>query len=293
MLRALGSWLCACSLVFATGAGADERDPWPLDAEFPPSMDYVALEVDGDLLNGLVYRAQGAGPHPGVVLLHGYPGNEKNLDLAQALRRAGFNVLFFHYRGAWGSEGEFSLQGAIDDVAAAVERMRSDPAMNTDPTRVSVVGHSMGGFLTLQHAARDADVTCAVPLAFANMGGYVRMAAGDPAALASLEERLSRRPPPLVWAEGYSVFAEVRDNGPELDLNEHVDALAQRQMLVLSALRDEVVDFDSNHRALMARLREAGAPRVEELTLDADHAFSAHRLALIDHVVPWMQAHCR
>jgi hypothetical protein len=151
----------------------------------------------------------------------------------------------------------------------------------------------MGGFLALQHAGRDADLACAVPLAFANMGDYVRMASGDPELLGLLEDRLSRRPPPLVWADGYTVFAEIRDNGAELDLGEHIEALAKQRMLVLSGLRDEVVDFDTNHRALMAGLREAGAPRVAELTLDADHAFSAHRLALIDHVVPWMSAHCQ
>jgi len=47
-----------------------------------------------------VYVAAGAGPHPAVVLLHGFPGNEKTLDLAQDVRRAGWNVLYFNYRGA-------------------------------------------------------------------------------------------------------------------------------------------------------------------------------------------------
>ena len=47
----------------------------------------------------------GAGRRPTVVLLHGLPGNEKNLDLAQAIRRAGWNVVTFNYRGSWGSPG--------------------------------------------------------------------------------------------------------------------------------------------------------------------------------------------
>lgn len=54
----------------------------------------INFESHGNRLNGIVYLANGAGPHPTVVLLHGFPGNEKNLDLAQALRRDGFNVLF-------------------------------------------------------------------------------------------------------------------------------------------------------------------------------------------------------
>ena len=45
-----------------------------------------------------------------VILLHGFPGNERNLDLAQAIRRSGWNAVFFHYRGAWGSGGVFSFE---------------------------------------------------------------------------------------------------------------------------------------------------------------------------------------
>jgi esterase/lipase len=48
---------------------------------------------------GLLYLAQGKGPHATVLFLHGFPGNEKNIDLAQAVRRAGFNALVFYYRG--------------------------------------------------------------------------------------------------------------------------------------------------------------------------------------------------
>ena len=51
-----------------------------------------------------LYSAGGEGPHPTVLLLHGIPGCEQNLDLAQAFRRAGFHVMTFHY------SGNYSLQ---------------------------------------------------------------------------------------------------------------------------------------------------------------------------------------
>jgi len=37
-------------------------------------------------------------------LLHGLPGYESSGDLAQSIRRAGWNVVFFHYRGTWGTK---------------------------------------------------------------------------------------------------------------------------------------------------------------------------------------------
>jgi hypothetical protein len=33
----------------------------------------------------VIYIASGAGPHPTVLMLHGFPGNEKNLDLAHSV----------------------------------------------------------------------------------------------------------------------------------------------------------------------------------------------------------------
>ena len=65
-------------------------------------MDQLELASMGARLNGSIYLASGPGPHPTAVLLHGLPGNERNFDLAQALRRAGINVLALSYRGAWG-----------------------------------------------------------------------------------------------------------------------------------------------------------------------------------------------
>ena len=99
-------------------------DPPQLDAEFPPSLAEIEFVVDAARLNGIVYEAQGAGPHPTVVLLHGFPGNEQNLDLAQAIRRASWNVVFFHYRGAWSSGGLFSFEGVLADVAGCESRRR-------------------------------------------------------------------------------------------------------------------------------------------------------------------------
>ena len=93
-------------------------DP-PQDKAHPAGMTAFALPTHGATINAVLYTAAGAGPHPTVLLLHGLPGNEQNLDLAQAARRAGFVVLTLHYRGAWGSPGAFSFTHAIEDECYA------------------------------------------------------------------------------------------------------------------------------------------------------------------------------
>src|SRR5271170_4778687 len=115
----------------------------PLDAQQPPApsapvdpvqdrtnpaaMQSFQIPSHGAMLNALVYVAAGSGRHPAVVLLHGFPGNERNLDLAQDIRRAGWDVLYFNYRGSWGSSGGFSFSHSIEDTAEAVAYLRQPP----------------------------------------------------------------------------------------------------------------------------------------------------------------------
>src|SRR6195952_2862505 len=132
-------------------------DPAP-DKAHPATMDAFQLPSHGALLNALVYTAACAGPHPVVLLLHGFPGNERNLDLAQAIRRAGYDVLFFDYRGSWGTPGDFSFSHAREATSAALAWLR-DPAVaakfRADPKYLILLGHSMGGMIAANIAAAD------------------------------------------------------------------------------------------------------------------------------------------
>jgi len=75
----------------ATITHAIDQDPAP-DKLHPAAIETFQLPSRGSPLNALMYIAAGAGPHPTVLLLHGFPGNEKNLDLAQVLRRNGYDA---------------------------------------------------------------------------------------------------------------------------------------------------------------------------------------------------------
>src|SRR5215210_169034 len=99
----------ASAQVSSRAADPVTSDPVQVDTVYPPRAAEVAFQSKGARLNGFLYIAGGKGPHPTVILLHGFPGNERNGDLAQAIRRAGINAFVFSYRGAWGSGGTFSF----------------------------------------------------------------------------------------------------------------------------------------------------------------------------------------
>jgi pimeloyl-ACP methyl ester carboxylesterase len=123
-------------------------DP-PIDRKFPPALAVITVPSHGVDMDAMFYLAAGEGPHGTVLLLNGLPGYENNGDLAQSIRRAGWNVLLFHYRGTWGTSGVFSQSAAIEDVGEVVRFLR-DPAnavkFHIDPQSLVVIGHSFGGF---------------------------------------------------------------------------------------------------------------------------------------------------
>ncbi|HEY7877724.1 MAG TPA: alpha/beta fold hydrolase [Gemmatimonadaceae bacterium] len=120
----------------------------------------------------------GPGVHPTFVLLHGLPGNEKNLDLAQAVRRAGWNAITFNYRGSWGSPGTFRFGNNLED-ADAVLRYVHDTSnarkLGIDPRRIVIAGHSMGGWVAALTAAHHPELRGVVLISAADMGRIAAM----------------------------------------------------------------------------------------------------------------------
>jgi len=157
------------------------QDPVVVDPKYPAATRAVAIPIAGSRMNGLLFVAQGVGPHPTAILLHGLPGHGGLRDLAETIRRAGWNVLTFQYRGAWGSEGSFALAHVLDDVVAAVAFVRGPDgiAARGRPRQIVLIGHSMGGWAALVSAAKDPNIRSVASIAGWNVGRTGR-SLGDP-----------------------------------------------------------------------------------------------------------------
>src|SRR5580698_8925276 len=163
--------LATLALLIATASLAQQPTAITTDPEPNPSAPTQNIETvidsHGSHIMGVFLLASGAQPHPTVILLHGFPGYEQNIDLAQSLRRDGWNVLAMHYRGAWGSEGAFSFTHCVEDAGAMLAYVL-DPAnvakFHIDPRRIVVVGHSMGGFLATVALAEHKEIAGGVIL---------------------------------------------------------------------------------------------------------------------------------
>ena len=131
------------------------------DSANPARMEVLHIPSGGVNINGVAYIASGAGRHPTLILFHGLPGNEKNLDLAQAVRRAGWNAITVNYRGSWGSPGEFRFGGNLEDAEAVLAFARDSTnagLLGIDPRRIVLAGHSMGGWVTALTASHHPEL---------------------------------------------------------------------------------------------------------------------------------------
>jgi pimeloyl-ACP methyl ester carboxylesterase len=256
-------------------------------------MQTFQISSHGALLNAFVYVAAGAGPHPAVVLLHGFPGNERNLDLAQDIRRAGWDVLYFNYRGSWGSPGDFSFSHGIEDTVAATAFLRQPEMtklLRLDPSRIVLIGHSMGGFMAVEGATADPAVVAMGLISAADLGGRIPQPLpkeGEQAAIQRLTEGYRREGmAPLAGCTPEGLARETLANAAQWSFLAKVDSLKSRPVLIVTS--DD--GLAPGNAAFASALRNAGNDRVTTLHLPTDHPYSDQRVALSTAVLQWLAA---
>lgn len=104
------------------------------------------------------------GPLPGLVLCHGFPlgpidarrsaGTYPQL-IDRIAHELGYAAMTFTFRGCGESEGDFSLQGWVDDLRAAIHHLITE----VHPSSVVLVGTNTGGSIAICVAADDPRVS--------------------------------------------------------------------------------------------------------------------------------------
>ncbi|WP_462247894.1 alpha/beta hydrolase family protein [Ekhidna sp.] len=241
-----------------------------INADFRATSEeiFIAIEEDSIAVFGLF--AAGDEMKETVILLHGLPGNERNLDLAQELRRNGRNVIYFNYRGSWGSQGEFLYSNCLQDVTEIMDFF--DMPENSKKYRIKtnsyiLFGHSTGGGLALLSGAKDQRVK--------QIGVY------SPWNVSTTSKE------DFVWLEGYlrrlfmlnidskKFTNELMKNLVQFDPLLHKKELANKKVLVL--------DENDRNRSWVEKIEN-----VQYVLLETDHSFSDKRLELIKIVSSWL-----
>ncbi|MCG2586738.1 S9 family peptidase [Massilia sp. TS11] len=257
-----------------------------LDAKHPPRMEVVHIPTGGVQVNGVLYVAGGPGPHPTLVFFHGLPGNEKNLDLAQAVRRAGWNVLTLNYRGSWGSPGTYSFAQNLEDARAALAFVR-EPAnaarYGIDPARLVIGGHSMGGWVTSLTLAEDKALLGGFIISAGDMGKIGALARQNRAAVVAA---MNDNREALAGVSGESMTEELSAHAAEWSFDSVAPKLTAARFLILYSA--DFVEQDSVQLAAAIR-RAGGGAQLAVTRVPTDHSWSDRRIELAALVVHWLR----
>lgn len=268
------------------------KDPIAEEKEFPPDMMSVSINSHGSRMFGVMYTAQGSNLHPTMIILHGFPGTEKNLDLAHAFRRAGWNSLVFHYRGAWGSEGCFSFQNVLDDVKAALEFVRSDEVINkchVDKNNIALIGHSMGGFAALLTAAGDLDIKACVAMAPFDFGIMGCGAKENNEALISLQEMFKDCILPLHGTTVDDLINEIMTNSDKWKFINNASYILKHNLMLIAGSRDNIALPELHYYPLLDNLLSYSPRNMEYHLLDSDHSFQDKRILITELIESWLE----
>lgn len=239
-------------------------------SDYPTKSEAITIAIGNDSIAAYGMFAKGKEKKETVLLLHGLPGHERSLDLAQELRRHGRNVIYFNYRGAWGSQGEFLYSNCVEDVGKVIDFLSTTENSNTykiKPNSFVLIGHSMGGGIAL--------------LSGANNDKVKKIAIYSPFVLDNAtEETLNNATSFFKSLFMLNINLEhfkkdILSHKNHFQISHFKKALEQKHLLI----------FDENERNKywISQLENA-----EYILMKTDHAFSSKRLELIDHVLKWI-----
>jgi len=257
-------------------------DP-PPDSAHPASMNVVHIASHGGIMNGVLWGASGPGPHPVAIIYHGFPGNEQNLDLAYTLRRAGWSVLTFHYRGSWGSDGTFSFRHVFEDAQTALDFVRKTSVVHQfalDPGRIVIIGHSMGGMAAALIGARNTGLQGVVLISAADFGRFGQFPGGNTALTHFMSENMES----LQKTSPGALAHEAETQAKQWHILDTASGLAQHELLVVTA--DDGLGDVGQKLADATDKKKSGIATIKHF--HTDHGYADHRIDLQRAILEWL-----
>lgn len=275
--------------VAAWAAGTHQYDPVAEDdvivnKAFPPKTQEVAFDSSGISLYGQVYSAQGKGQHPTVLYARGFPDSTGSNDIARVLRRTGYNVMFFNYRGTSSMGGIFSEQHAFEDLRSALSYLRSDSAskeMGIDPNNIILFGYSFGGPIVLRLAAEDAKIRAVIHMDGSDLRELRNLTPHDKAELD--QDKTSSLVPS---ATGKQISDNIIAHIDDWDPARYSEGLVGKYVLLAWASKESAQQVPN-----VPSLSDLFSKRshVTSKIFNTDHGFTDKRIALTRSILHWLK----
>jgi pimeloyl-ACP methyl ester carboxylesterase len=252
------------------------------DMTSPASSTELFIPSGNSKIAGLIYTANGLQKHPTLLLLHGYPGNERNLDIAQVVRSRGWNVIYFDYRGSWGSQGKFSFKNCVEDVVNVVSFCNKyQDSLKIDTSNIVLFGHSMGGWVCLKALQELPTIKKGFALSTWDIAKDFKNVSNE-------KEMLSIANDPNIAGKYFVLNTSLKDlytpvlqDKTYYNLLNDAKSLADKQIIM--------IDEHEKNSQLAEKIKESNKLYFDYSVWQTDHSFTNKRASLINKVLAFIE----
>ena len=264
--------------VFAQSDSIVLRDT-TLDKSSPAGSLELTIPSANILMKGFIYKANGAQKHPTLLLLHGYPGNERNLDFAQVVRSHGWNVIYFDYRGSWGSQGKFSFKNCVEDVINVVAFCKKyQDSLHIDTSNIVLFGHSMGGWVCLKAMQQLPTIKKAFILSAWDIYGEFKNITSEQQIITKVKEEGGEIF--VLNTPTKAIYEAVIKDPDYFNLTKDAKALSGKQIIML--------DEHPGNKEIADAIKSLNQVYFDYVVWHTDHPFSNKRISLINKVLEFL-----
>ena len=252
------------------------------DMTSPASSTELFIPSGNSQIAGLIYNANGLQKHPTLLLLHGYPGNERNLDIAQVVRSRGWNVIYFDYRGSWGSQGKFSFKNCVEDVVNVVSFCNKyQDSLKIDTSNIVLFGHSMGGWVCLKALQELPTIKKGFALSTWDIAKDFKNVSNE-------KEMLSIANDPNIAGKYFVLNTSLKDlytpvlqDKTYFNLLNDAKSLGDKQIIM--------IDEHEKNSQLAEKIKESNKLYFDYSVWQTDHSFTNKRASLINKVLAFIE----
>ncbi|MDR6846299.1 alpha/beta fold hydrolase [Flavobacterium granuli] len=248
------------------------------DKTAPAGMLELEIPSANSQLPAMMYTANGKEKHPTLLLLHGMPGNEKSLDIAQAVRAHGWNVIYFNYRGSWGTSGKFDFKNCVEDTKNVVAFCNKyQDSLRIDTKNIVLFGHSMGGFVCLKALEQLPQIKKGFALSAGDFYYDLKTFPDEKALTATVTKYPNYK---SLNSTTLEIYLSAYRERPYYNLETDVKALKDKQIIML--------DEHEWNKELAATIKSQNPKYFDYQVWDTDHSFTNKRASLTNLVLSFL-----
>jgi pimeloyl-ACP methyl ester carboxylesterase len=194
------------------------------------------------------------------------------------VRAHGWNVIYFNYRGSWGSQGQFSFKNSVEDVIHVVDFCKKyQDSLQIDTAHIALFGHSMGGFICLKALSRLPGVKKGFALSTWDIYDDLKDIKSEEQLLAKAKEGGNYF---VLNTPGVEIFRPVLKDLGYFNLRNDAKALAGKQIVML--------DEHPRNQELANTIKKENTGYFEYHVWQTDHPFTNKRISLANKVLAFL-----